>query len=79
MNPQEFKQLSSQVVGRVQAKLDEKGDGQKVFTFKNNPFDQNTTLYGIPLFKDSNVCEVYALFNDGNTAYWSFQGQQQFK
>jgi hypothetical protein len=79
MSPQEFKQLSSQVVGRVQAKLDEKGDGQKVITFPSNPFDQNTTLYGIPLFKDSNVCEVYALFNDGNTAYWSFKGQQQFK
>ncbi len=79
MNQQEFKQLSDQMIPSLQKKLDEKGDGQQVIQFQRSPFQQDNTLIGITLFEGSDSCEVYSLFNDGNSAYWSFQGTQQFK
>lgn len=79
MNPQEFKQLSDQMIPTLQKKLDEKGDGQQVIQFQRSPFQQDTALIGITLFEGSDSCEVYSLFNDGNSAYWSFQNVQRFK
>lgn len=79
MTPQEFKQLSDQMIPSLQKKLDEKGDGQQVIRFQRDPFQQDTTLIGITLFEGSDSCEVYSLFNDGNSAYWSFQNVQRFK
>ncbi len=79
MNQQEFKQLSSQMIPALQKKLDEKGEGQQVIQFQREPFQPDKTLIGITLFEGSDSCGVYSLFNDGNSAYWSFQGTQQFK
>lgn len=79
MTPQEFKQLSDQMIPSLQKKLDEKGDGQQVIQFQKNPFQPDNTLIGITLFEGSDSCEVYSLFNDGNSAYWSFQNVQRFK
>ncbi len=79
MNQQEFKQLSSQMIPALQKKLDEKGEGQQVIQFQREPFQPDNTLIGITLFEGSDYCEVYSLFNDGNSAYWSFQNVQRFK
>lgn len=77
MNTKEFKNLNNTLIKGVQVKLDKIGDGNAIVELQNNQHFNNTVVYGISSVDGNPPYEAYELYNDGNSASWSYKGRVQ--
>ena len=75
MNTKEFLALNDNIIPKVQSKLDKLGDGNVIVQLQ--PMRPNTTIYGISSVDGNAPYEAYELYNDGNSASWSYKGKVQ--
>lgn len=75
MDSKEYKQLTYKLVDQLKEKLPDNDIHILQDTLnQNNPMFGSGLLIGISQFKGSNVCEVYEVKNDGDTASYQFRG-----